>query len=323
MSDESHLYRRTTSPLFKRPAPAPPLKCALGVDPTGTCVFASPTIGDPCITDADCSVALVALRCDLATHSCARVIGDPFCSRPGDCGAGEFCNTTMRPYVCNTTLSLGAPCDMYLDACPRGAQCVADTVDGQFGVCIMSNSVPDGETFVTPAYAFYQAATTASELCASGLGVPLRNSTSGYPLATGRCVGALDLARVGEACGMCQWNDGPFTGLPIDGDGSLVCAPVNRSGVESCVLLPSTIYSASYAATYATVVTPCLVNATGPGGVPCSMTSSSTASCSHLRCFGALAQLTLSVGGLGSSSFDRSWLSYYPELQVHVNPIAN
>jgi hypothetical protein len=284
----------------------------------GTCAFSSPSIGDPCVSDTDCSSSNPdLLRCDIATHACAQPAGSPpFCSGPNECGPGFFCNTTSRPSVCNATLPLGAPCTTEgSDPCVRGAECT-DALSPSSSVCVASNSLPAGASFAAPAFAFYSASVVAAELCVSGLGVPDINSTTGYAADTGKCVDVLDYSRVGQTCNSCEWNDGPFSNLPVATGGSLVCAPVNNTGVPRCVLLPSTLYRATYASTYARVVTPCLVNAKGPGGVPCSLSSSSPAACWKLRCFGAIAELTLARGGLGGSDYEPSWLTYWPALQV-------
>jgi hypothetical protein len=303
------------------PAAARPLQCVQDGVMTGTCAFASPSVSDPCVSDVDCfSGDPDLLRCDLTTHACARPPDSPpFCSSPDECGPGFFCNTTSLPYVCNATLPIGSPCsNAGSDPCTRGAEC-SDALSPSSSVCVATNSLATGASFFAPAYAFYSAATVAAEVCASGLGVPDVNITTGYAADTGRCVDALDYALVGKACDACEWSDGPtgpFSNLPVAAGGSLVCAPVNNTGVPRCLLLPSTLYRASYASTYARIVAPCLLNAKGPGGVPCTLDSSSPAACWKLRCFGALAELTLSIGGLGASYFEPSWLTYWPALQV-------
>jgi len=130
-------------------------------------------------------------------------------------------------------------------------------------------------------------------------------------------VSAYDLTRVGQSCAACDWSsDYAFSSLPLEGDGSLVCAPVNRSGVSGCMLLPSSLYSINAAKAYAGILAPCFAAARGPGGVPCDLESSSVASCLALQCFGATAQSLVAAGGLGASDIDPMWLANVPESAV-------
>lgn len=220
------------------------------------------------------------------------------------------------------TVPIGATCDVLGDDCGVGVLCVpalnggGDWESGK-GTCTRPNSLLVGTTFLAPTYSFYAAADYAASVCASGLGVPVANATSGYPTSVGRCVDALDATGVGQPCSKCAWSDAvAFSNLPVLGDGSTVCAPTNYSGTPACVQLPSSLYSTSKAVAFAQLVIPCLSIAKGPGGVACDLSSQSPASCWRLRCYGAIAQALDASGGLGASDVDPSWLKYVPESNV-------
>ena len=280
-------------------------------DTPGTCAFGRSAIGDPCVADTDCAGSL---RCDAAVHACARAPGTTSCA--GGCDAGFFCNSTDFPGVCSPALPVGAPCVVGgLAVCTRFADCIPPNDDpfSITGLCTTENSLPDGYEYEASAEYFYAASELAYTLCKSGLGVPVKNDSTGYPSNVGRCVSAYNLTRAGQSCAACNYA---FSSLPLEGDGSLVCAPVNRSGVPGCMLLPSSLYSINAAKAYASILAPCKGAARGPGGVPCDLESSSVASCLALQCFGAAAQTLVAAGGFGASDIDPLWLANVPESAV-------
>ena len=87
-------------------APYMPFACA---NPNGTdglpsrCVFASPSVGDPCVDDLDCfggsyQPLNAFLRCD-AGGVCLPKPGQNACAQSGDCAAGTYCNATASSQV--------------------------------------------------------------------------------------------------------------------------------------------------------------------------------------------------------------------------------
>ena len=269
-----------------------PFTCATatGAPGTGRCVFASAHVGDPCIDNADC--INTGLTCSSTLGVCMPVTaaGGP-CSAPGQCVPDHYCNATAGINggvgACIPRLGIGSACTWDGDdwskergGCVRGAVCYRPT-----GTCATAFSLPNGANFSYTPGNFFNAG-YGTNLCASGLAVPVPNATTGYTgTGVGRCVASLNLTAVGQPCGTsCNWSSAWFSELPVPvgGDGSLVCAPVGLPGLP-CALVQSTYLSVGFLGVNVAYQS-CIIASTGPSGVACSH-QTSPGSCSLDRRF--------------------------------------
>ena len=292
------------------------------------CVYSSAaSYGDPCLDTGDCNA--VALTCNAPLGVCTRTPGQPACYSAGACGPGTFCNLTLSipgeciPLIatggaCVPTALPGTPYDTN-GGCAATDVCYNSTVAAQYaasGICTRLNALPAGATFSSPPDQIpgFQdgVAEAGALLCASGLAVPLSDAQGFATTSAGRCVASLSLSQVGQACPSCSpAPPGSGSGLPLFGDGSLVCAPLGVIGgyPSPCVLYPSGFHTPAWAALQVATAA-CVASAQGPSGVPCARGSTATGRCAYFACTDLLTEAAV----LSATGGDKWPLWFSPPL---------
>lgn len=282
-----------------------------GVD--SQCVFSNRYAGDPCTSDLDCvgeiceqqgcSPVDTVLACDFATWSCLPRAGNYNCTEAGDCAPGTYC-MFYPPFtdgLCVPVVPTGELCLQQEDVnpCELGSICYnGSSANAEYGTCVAFFSLLPGETFPIVPGDFGNAAYIGSIFCASGLAVPVANA-NGYSDKLGRCVAQYNLDGVNQSCANCTWSSNASdvsnpSDLPLYGDGSLVCFPVNDTE-RACALLPSSVYTVNDTLLEQRQLK-CFLDAKGPGGVPCTGTYQgldlfvNVGGCAYYQCLGIVSQ---------------------------------
>jgi hypothetical protein len=134
---------------------------------------------------------------------------------------------------------------------------------------------------------------------------------TGYTSSAGRCVDQIQpSAEIGRACPSCAWvgGNGQFQSGEVPGqlpvwpaDNSLVCAPVNLTGLP-CALLPAMPQSPA-AVTAQIALGRCQATAAGPSSVPC-RSAVFPGSCLYYRCTSQVLQVLMA----NFNNIDSNWL---------------
>jgi hypothetical protein len=146
------------------------------------CVYAAPTVGNPCLSDSDCFAGNDALVCSAALGVCQRLANATAgCTSNDSCNAGTYCNTT----ACVPVVPIGDSCSFVkpqfrspIDPCAARSICFNASSSFPFeddsnGTCTALNALPSGAIFYANSSYFGGLPSLGVRLCASGLAVPV------------------------------------------------------------------------------------------------------------------------------------------------------
>ncbi len=142
------------------------------------------------------------------------------CFSDNQCDNNYFCNTHVNPGRCDPETPIGSACGLQTNKqnkpiwngkCADQGKCFVNSTDPYVvnGTCTALNSFPTGSVIFQGSVdkIWYYSAVLGKELCVSGLGVPVANSTTGYPISAFKCVASVNETQLGQPCGSCSWND--------------------------------------------------------------------------------------------------------------------